>query len=89
MTTLIQLINEIKKKSVVAIFTINPSMFAKEEIATIEELFDVILFLNLVHEGFRVTPIFRVIKLRGELPNFQTFTYTFLGKGRLELIPID
>jgi circadian clock protein KaiC len=79
-----QLFSEIKQFDVVLVATLEEGMHDSKVVSTMTELFDGVIEFRLYEEGLRVTPLFRVRKMRGlsSLPGYFAFS---LLKGRMDV----
>jgi KaiC/GvpD/RAD55 family RecA-like ATPase len=79
-----QLFSEIKQYDVVLLATLEEGMHDRKVISTMGELFDGVIEFKLYEEGLRVTPLFRVQKMRGVPPQQGYFNFS-LSHGKMEI----
>jgi KaiC/GvpD/RAD55 family RecA-like ATPase len=76
-----QLFSDIKQYDVVLVATLEEGMHDTKVVSTIAESFDGVLEFKLYEDGFRLTPLMRISKMRGTSSPPGYFSFALSGKG--------
>lgn len=76
-----QLIAEVKKYDAVLLATAEQGMHGANTMASLEQLFDVVIEMKLYEEGLALTPLLRVKKMLGVLPSQSYYRFAFKAGG--------
>lgn len=79
-----QLLSDVKQYDVVLVATMEEGMHDLKVVSTMTELFDGVIEFKLYEEGLRVTPLFRVKKMRGIPPQSGYYNFS-LSRGKMEV----
>ena len=81
-----QLFSDVKDYDAVLLATLEEGMHDPRAVSTMTELFDVVIVFKLYEKGFRISPLFRIPKMRGVAPIPDYFSFT-MPKGKMEITP--
>ena len=79
-----QLFADVKQYDAVMLATLEEGMHDPKVVSTIGELFDGVVEFKLFEEGLNVTPLLRVVKMRGLPPKLGYYNFA-LSKGQMEI----
>jgi circadian clock protein KaiC len=79
-----QLFADVKQYDAVLLATLEEGMHDPKVVSTMSELFDGVVEFKLFEEGLKVTPLLRVVKMRGSAPQLGYYNFA-MSRGRLEI----